>query len=56
MKRLFRKLKEWATDAPGEPYGTLAELYLPKVPTFASLKPGLPFQIRWESEAVRNDN
>ena len=58
MKKLFEKLKEWATDYPKEPEETLVELFFPKGPTIAAhvLKNGLPFHIRWVSEGIREDN
>ena len=60
MKRFCKKLKEWATDSPREPRGTLAELYIPKVPMLTTsgliLKHGLPFHIQWAGEGIRADN
>lgn len=58
--KLFKKLKEWATDCPAEPTGTLAEVFIPKGPTLSVaaqiLHQGLPFHIRWPGEGIRDDN
>jgi hypothetical protein len=58
--KLFKKLKEWATDSPAKPAGTLAELYMAKGPTCSVaaeiLRQGLPFHIQWSGEGIRNDN
>lgn len=57
---LFKKIKRWMTDCPGEPEIDILEVFIPKGPILSAtdriMKYGLPFHIQWKSQAVRRDN